>query len=90
MNGHVHEQTQGVQEVRPCARENETQSQTYGNSQTGDHMTSNNIRKLRGDSHIQAAQEPQCFCVNKEGVLYYFFIIYFNCKWALTVAVVLQ
>jgi hypothetical protein len=43
--------------------------QTYGNSEFGDHIKSDEINMLSGDNHMQAVQELQVsICVNKEGV----------------------
>jgi hypothetical protein len=49
--------------------ENKVLSQTYGNSESGDHIKSDEINKLTGDNHVQAVQElQQSICVHKNGL----------------------
>jgi hypothetical protein len=39
--------------------ENKVLLQTYGNSESGDHIKSDEISKLSGDNHVRAVQELQ-------------------------------
>jgi hypothetical protein len=49
--------------------QNKVVLQTYGNSESADHIKSGEINKLSGDNHVQAVQEFQeSVCVNKEGL----------------------
>jgi hypothetical protein len=59
----------GVQEVKASDHENEVLLQTYGNSESGDNIKSDEINKISGNNHVQAVHEFQeSICVNKEGI----------------------
>jgi hypothetical protein len=49
----------GVQEVKVSGRENKVLLQTYGNSESGDHINSEVIKKLTGENHLQVVWELQ-------------------------------
>jgi hypothetical protein len=63
----VNKQMLDVQEVQVSGCGSNILLQTYGNSESGDHIKSDEINKLSGDNHVQAVQELQeSICVNKE------------------------
>jgi hypothetical protein len=62
----VNKQILGVQEVKASGRENKVLLQTYENSESGDHIKSDEISKLTGDNHEQAVQEGVQEYINSE------------------------
>jgi hypothetical protein len=53
----ANKQMLGVQEVKASGCENKVVVKTYGNSESGDHIKSDEINKLTGDNHVQAVWE---------------------------------
>lgn len=60
---------QELQEVKARGCGNKVLLQTYGNSESGDHIKNDENNKWSGDNNVQAVQELQGnVCVNKEDI----------------------
>jgi hypothetical protein len=65
----VNKQKLGVQDVKANGCENKVLLQSYGNSESVDHIESDEVNKLTGDNHTQTVQElRESICVNTEGI----------------------
>jgi hypothetical protein len=65
----VNKQMLGVQDVKVSGHEDKVLLQTYGNSESGDHVKSDEISKSSGDNHVQAVRGLlESICVNREGI----------------------